>query len=83
MKQKLISLAEAHGYIKEKNHYGYHKLNRNVMHWITFFGEGNTHACKIQMYAYHKDDTQMDKIYDTGIVVVGEPELKTLIKVFL
>lgn len=63
----------------EKKDYGYKKVTENNTHWITLFGEG-----KFQMYAYCTDDSEMDKVYDTGVIdKASELELQTLIKVLV
>lgn len=72
----LLGVVVSNGY--EKDHYGYKKTTKENIHWITMFDNG-----QIQMYAYWIEDTECEKIYDTGLVNVTEDELQTLIKVWM
>lgn len=77
MNQDLITLATRTGYQQLK--YGYFKDTAQIRHWITFFDSGG-----LQMYSYFRDDLEMEKVYDTGILgQVTEPELRVLISTFL
>ena len=70
-----VSVVLANGY--KKKGFGYVKVNENNTHWITFYI-----LDEFQMYAYDSEDTEMEKIYDTGIIKTSESELQTLINVF-
>ena len=68
------------GYIAQE--YGFTKTTGDIVHWVTLFDVTNN---SLQMYAYHKDDEAMEKVYDTGIISLSSSgcfaELQTLIKV--
>jgi len=57
--------------------YGFVKVMSENTHWITLFKENGG----LQMYAYFSEDTEFEKIYDTGIISVNEKELQTLINI--
>jgi len=73
----LLGVVLSSGY--EKKDYGYKKVTENNTHWITLFGEG-----EFQMYAYYSEDTEMEKVYDTGVIdKASSVELQTLIRVLV
>lgn len=73
-----VSVVLANGY--EKKWDGYRKVTKNNTHWITFY---ILDADEFKMYAYDSKDSEVEKIYDTGIIKTSESELQTLINILL
>lgn len=69
----MLEAIVSNGYVQVG--YGYKKVTEENTHWITLFDNN------LQMYAYFTEDSEFDKIYDTGIIEVSVDELKTLIKI--
>lgn len=61
---KLIKVLLAFGF--EKEGYGLKVVSTNTTHWVSLLGN------KIQSYAYSSQDSECEKIYDTGQIFVTE-----------
>lgn len=75
MENELEVVVISNGYTKMG--FGYKKVARYNTHWITLFED------RLQMYAYHNDDVNDEKVYDTGIISIGPTNLGRLISIFL
>lgn len=71
---KHIPMILSAGYAKK--FFGYRKVTENYSHWITLFDES------LQMYGYHTDDPEMEKVYDTGMITVESDNLNCLIDIW-
>ena len=71
----LLGIVDLNGYTK--HFYGYRKVTEAHTHWITIFEK------TMQMYGYENDDADMEKVYDTGIINIGNRQLQHFINVWL
>ena len=71
----LLGIVDLNGYTK--HFYGYRKITESHTHWITIFEK------TLQMYGYENDDSDMEKVYDTGIVNIDNRQLQHFIDMWL
>lgn len=61
---KLINTLIAVGF--EKKGHGLKLVTTNNTHWVSIIGD------KIQNYAYFSEDSEFEKIYDSGLITVTD-----------
>lgn len=73
MENPYFKIVTQNGYKKQE--YGYKKVIGSICHWVSLYDT------QIQMYAYHKDDVDLEKVYDTGLLTVSQDDFKSLIRI--